>query len=975
MKKNTTKKTASSSKKSTPGESKSKTLSKSANQKKEPSKTASAKKPASQKSKQTVEQPKKKSVGSVEEIRQRNQMKAVVLFALAILSVFLIIIPGENVWAWIHNLILGIFGGWAMLWPVLLIYVAVVTAMEKPYSTVNGKIWLSTVIILLTCAAVYIFSNKEIYNLDGFGPFCVSLFENGSLGLGSGLAGGLIGQPFILALGEDGSRILIVLLLCVLIMILTGITLKHLFRAVSKPVKAVSKGIHDVRERRAEERKIIEENRRGDIFIPDYMPKHPVKSEDSTTETEPAKKVKKKNEKLENLNRVFGIEDVTPVNKQEVKENENVSFDDLTPFESSKTQNSTNSKEAKLIETTNNTNKTAEPSNQAVNNSVSSVKTETKTEEAVPYKKLEPKKKEAFEENAVPESVLNKALSETKQTESEKIRSEVSLPVDTSVDVLENAAKAAEDYMKKKEEAAKIEVANSAQMALYVANKDKEDTYVFPPVSLLESGKKLSAAVETEELQTNGRKLVDTLKSFGVQTSIVDISRGPSVTRYELQPAPGVKISKITGLADDIALNLAAAGVRIEAPIPGKAAVGIEIPNKNKTIVKMRELIESNAFVTAKSKLTMALGRDIGGQVQMADLGKMPHMLIAGTTGSGKSVCINSIIISLIYKSSPDDVRFLMIDPKVVELGVYNGIPHLLVPVVTDPRKAAGALNWAVTEMLNRYKIFADFNVKDLQGYNHLAELNGYQDENGQPMIKMPRIVIIIDELADLMMAAPNEVEDSICRLAQMARAAGMHLLVATQRPTVDVVTGLIKANIPSRIAFAVSSAIDSRTILDSTGAEKLLGQGDMLFSPVGVQKPTRIQGCYVSESEIEAIVDFVKKVRSVDYDAKIVEDIENNAIADKSKNDDISSDESMDPVMEEAIKLVIDAGEASVSLIQRRLRVGYARAGRLIDQMEQMGIIGPHAGSKSRQVLMTYNQWLERNMNKSDAERNDSEA
>ncbi|MBE6731422.1 MAG: DNA translocase FtsK [Ruminococcaceae bacterium] len=859
-----------------------------------------------------------------------------------------------------------------MLWPVLLIYVAVVTAMEKPHNTVSGKVWLSTVIILLTCAAVYIFSNKELYDFESFGKFTVSLYENGMNGISAGLAGGYVGHPIILATGEDGARILIVIVLCVLIMVLTGITLKHLYKAVTKPVKAVSKGIRDVRERRAEERKIIEENRKIDFDVPDYLPAHPVTKESLKAESgipensEPPKKAKNKNEKLDNLNRVFGIEtgekDTTQKNTDE---NVNVSFDDLIPLQNMpkkkpavKNPVNENTGEVKTeITDLPETPDIPEPEIIEENpiEKIDTVPVKDKEETAyLPYQKLEPARK----------SAENTAIN---RKEPEKIRSDVSLPVTTSEDVLENAAKAAEDYMKKKEEAAKIEMANSAQMALYVNNKDKENTYVFPPVSLLESGKKLSAAVETEELQTNGRKLVDTLKSFGVQTSIVDISRGPSVTRYELQPAPGVKISKITGLADDIALNLAAAGVRIEAPIPGKAAVGIEIPNKNKTIVKMRELIESNAFVTAKSKLTMALGRDIGGQVQMADLGKMPHMLIAGTTGSGKSVCINSIIISLIYKSSPDDVRFLMIDPKVVELGVYNGIPHLLVPVVTDPRKAAGALNWAVTEMLNRYKIFADFNVKDLQGYNHLAELNGYQDENGQPMIKMPRIVIIIDELADLMMAAPNEVEDSICRLAQMARAAGMHLLVATQRPTVDVVTGLIKANIPSRIAFAVSSAIDSRTILDSTGAEKLLGQGDMLFSPVGVQKPTRIQGCYVSESEIEAITDFVKKVRSVDYDAKIVEDIENRAVHDKSKNDDVSDSEAMDPVMEEAIKLVIDAGEASVSLIQRRLRVGYARAGRLIDQMEQMGIIGPHAGSKSRQVLMTYNQWLERNMNKPD--------
>ena len=529
------------------------------------------------------------------------------------------------------------------------------------------------------------------------------------------------------------------------------------------------------------------------------------------------------------------------------------------------------------------------------------------------------------------------------------------------------AERAVAESMRKKMEAEKRET-----QPLKGAQAVEESSYCFPPVTMLASSKKVDANLETEELQTNGKMLVETLKSFGVQTKILDICRGPAVTRYELQPAAGVKISKITNLADDLAMNLAATGVRIEAPIPGKAAVGIEVPNKTKSIVRMRELIESNSFVTSKSHLTVALGRDIAGQVTVADLAKMPHVLIAGTTGSGKSVCINSLIVSLLYKSGPDDVRFLMIDPKVVELGIYNGIPHLLVPVVTDPRKAAGALNWAVTEMLKRYKIFAENNVRDLKGYNALAEANGYQDENGQPMHKMPQIVIIIDELSDLMMAAPNEVEDAICRLAQMARAAGMHLVVATQRPSVDVVTGLIKANIPSRIAFAVSSAIDSRTILDSAGAEKLLGQGDMLFSPVGAQKPLRIQGCFVSDSEIESVVDFVRNSKAVVYDDSVAEEIERNAVAEggKSGGMDGADDESgSDPMLNEAIKCVVEAGQASTSLLQRRLRLGYARAGRLIDEMEQLGIVGPHEGSKPRQVLITYAQWLERNMQKSDAD------
>ncbi len=491
------------------------------------------------------------------------------------------------------------------------------------------------------------------------------------------------------------------------------------------------------------------------------------------------------------------------------------------------------------------------------------------------------------------------------------------------------------------------------------------EQYVFPPISLLKlprGGKNKDSA---DELKANGERLVETLKSFGVQTRIIDISRGPTVTRYELQPSAGVKISKITNLADDIALNLATAGVRIEAPIPNKAAVGIEVPNRQNDVVSMREIIDSRDFEKAKGKLSVALGRDISGKVVLADLAKMPHTLIAGATGSGKSVCINSLIISILYKATPDEVKLLMIDPKVVELGNYNGIPHLLVPVVTDPRKAAGALSWAVTEMLNRYKLFADSGVRDLEAYNEMAR-------NSEDTKPLPQIVIIIDELADLMMAAPNEVEDAICRLAQMARAAGMHLVIATQRPSVDVITGVIKANIPSRIAFAVSSQIDSRTILDGSGAEKLLGRGDMLFAPVGMPKPIRVQGCFVTNKEIEQIVEFVKHKETVDYDENIISEIEKNAVKEnsgaKSSVGDGGGFDEDDEMLTAAIECVVEAGEASTSFLQRKLRLGYARAARIIDRLEEKGIIGPMDGSKRRQVLITRQQWIERNLNQSDS-------
>lgn len=485
----------------------------------------------------------------------------------------------------------------------------------------------------------------------------------------------------------------------------------------------------------------------------------------------------------------------------------------------------------------------------------------------------------------------------------------------------------------------------------------EQNEYVFPPIGLLDFPKGPSQSDISHELKNNAARLIDTLRSFGVEAKIVEISRGPAVTRYELQPAPGVKISKITSLSDDIALNLASAGVRIEAPIPGKAAIGIEVPNKKVNIVSIREIIDTTAFSVARSKLTIALGKDIAGNVTFADIDKMPHLLIAGATGSGKSVCINSIILSLLYKASPQDVRFLMVDPKVVELGVYNGIPHLLVPVVTDPRKAAGALGWAVTEMLERYRIFAENNVRDLKSYNALAEKR-------EGMQKLPQIVIIIDELADLMMVAPNEVEDNICRLAQMARAAGMHLVIATQRPSVDVITGIIKANIPSRIAFAVSSMVDSRTILDMGGAEKLLGRGDMLFHPVGVAKPTRIQGCFVSDNEVEGVVNFIKSSCETEYDENVSQGIDKHAVPVKNKGGGEADEDEFDELLPKAIECVVEMGEASTSMLQRRLRIGYARAGRLMDEMEQRGIIGPHEGSKPRQVLITRNQWLEMSIN-----------
>lgn len=479
--------------------------------------------------------------------------------------------------------------------------------------------------------------------------------------------------------------------------------------------------------------------------------------------------------------------------------------------------------------------------------------------------------------------------------------------------------------------------------------------YKLPSVELLSLPIKKSTADISGELKENAQRLIETLRSFNVNATITDISRGPTVTRYELKPAAGVRISKITNLADDIALNLAATHVRIEAPIPGKAAVGIEVPNTVKNTVSMRELIDTPEFYEQRSLLSAGIGKDIAGNCVYCDIAKMPHLLVAGTTGSGKSVCMNSIITSILYRAKPDEVKFLMIDPKQVEFSKYANIPHLLVPVVTDPRKAAGALGWAVSEMLQRYQKLSQVGVRDIEGYNKYVQKH-------EDMESMPKICIFIDEFADLMMAAPKEVEDSVCRLAQMARAVGMHLVIATQRPSVDVITGLIKANISSRIALTVSSQIDSRTILDAAGAEKLLGHGDMLYNPIGASKPLRVQGCFISDEEVEALCDFVKNQGESQYDEEIAKEIEAKAVQDKKSSpfEDDGDAEQLDVLFDKAVDIVLEIGTASTSFLQRKLSVGYARGAKIIDQLEEKGIIGPANGSKGREILINRQQWLE---------------
>ena len=858
------------------------------------------------------------------------RVRAILYAAVAAVFVCIIFIKGSNVWTMIRSFFFGVLGFGIFLVPVTLFYLCVMTEKEKQVARYKLKLFLCVVIILFIGALIYAGSGAKYSDMNFFA--CLgNLFKDASdtsryMTFDCGIIGGLLGYPLVVLFGSTAALFTSFVVTAALILIVANISIKDMTAAASRTAVHIREAGEERarvrRERREEnrERKLAE---RGDIDI--ALEGENRKSSGSFIDI-PLDDKKTKIKKAKSA--VNGIDTDIADSKEENAADKDLSQDLINII-----------------------NRASKPMGKSADNTVSAIAEDISNEKSASKAEQTEVKPDAETEN-----IVKKALLKSKKDNSEE---------------------------------AGDEIAEQLDRAVRSDNSQKEEKkYQFPPIQLLKPKLNSDDSDAMEEMQNNAKKLIDTLTSFGVKASIVNICRGPSVTRYELQPAPGVKISKITNLSDDIALSLAANGVRIEAPIPGKAAVGIEVPNKVVSMVTMRELIDSDKFRNSKSKLTTVLGRDISGEIVVTDLAKMPHLLIAGTTGSGKSVCVNSILMSILYKATPDEVKLLLIDPKMVEFSKYKGIPHLLIPVVSDAKKAAGALAWAVNEMLQRYKIFSEYDCKDIDSYNSLIEKNmNYMEKNPpvvneegeevQPVLevnglpvakeKMSRVVIAIDELADLMMAAPSEVEDSICRLAQMARAAGMHLILATQRPTVNVITGLIKANVPSRISLKVSSNTDSRTILDTGGGEKLIGRGDMLFSPVGAPKPIRVQGCYASDEEIEGVTHYIKKAYSAQYNSEIEEKIKRIAAEEiaqgkKSGDSDSSSDEGLDidSKMEEAIKCVIEAGQASTSLLQRRLKVGYARAGRMIDDMEQMGVVGPHQGSKPRDVLMTYNEWLE---------------
>lgn len=911
--------------------------------------------------------------------RSKRRRSSIILFAIGVLLVLFTIIglisgmgrsEGDslNMLDMIYSFLCGVFGFTVFFTGPILIYVAVLIATDKSRTSILTKILqLSGGIVILSTAIQIFFVGSVGKGTTDFIGAVASLYSDGTRLTGGGIIGGLPAWV-LLMFGNVGAIVIIILIAFVFVMLISRKSLMDFLGAVGKPVK---KAAVTAKEKHAQHKEEMEALRREQEQLRlqaesenkerlAQLEMNTVGSEKTTLKDRQKENIEEQKKDSDNfINELKNYNGIVSPKPDEAVRQSDEKLPDIAP------ESDIHTSCDKLPDLPAMTDKSVE--NADYEKQKSNVNAESKdivcntagtVDEYPPLPDYPPE-----EVNPV-EAALNSFIEEangeqeTIRQREEQFVNDVSAPVSEPVDTVVGKTigdNAADEHSDEDEISEK----------LYTVTIDPDD-HPLPPTALLDEIMPGKAQEDIDrELETNANTIVEALRSFGVQTKCIGTCRGPSVTRYELQPAAGVKISKITGLADDIALNLASSGIRIEAPIPNKPAVGIEVPNKIRDTVPFRQLIESNEIAEKKSKLAAVLGKDISGEIVIADIAEMPHLLIAGTTGSGKSVCVNSIIMSILFRSKPEEVRFIMIDPKAVEFMAYNGIPHLLIPVVTDPKKAAGALNWAVGEMLKRYSMFSEYNVRNIHGYNSLADKD-------PDMKKMEQIVIFIDELADLIMASKNEVEDSICRLAQMARAAGMHLVIATQRPTVDVVTGLIKANIPSRIALKVSSGTDSRVIMDEQGAEKLLGKGDMLFKSVSMPKPTRVQGCWISDKEVERVVDFLKNKFELDYDDDVMKEVERQA--ELVKGNDKSSDsvgfesgdiDVSDDKLEDAIRIVVENGQASVSTLQRKLKLGFGRAARLVDVMEEMGIVGPSQGSKPREVLMTKEQYYERQMNK----------
>lgn len=877
----------------------------------------------------------------------------------------------------IEGLFQGLLGISGVLLPVLVIIYCIWMLMSEERKWPLVRAFGGALFLLTVASAAYLFHPLNVSGDLGFAKKAMELFDSGSLTNG-GLIGGLFGGGLFGLLDALGSVIVLLAMLVISIILATG---RSFFGAMgtladqqkvrrqvrNEKIKNKADRIRQEEKMEAARLEKQEAKRRRVMNKEDFnIELHEVEATEHPEVKETVFRQKKQDYSVKKREPIYDFVKENEMPMEEPKQDFNVVFGgklQVDELEQGTQMPPKSTERFKVVEPLKEVAKKQEPvemtEEEAVyekifgeDNTVENMAEET-PEEAWDMESqaaaLAAEAMRAAEEKtdfhfADLEDAEETASQEMDMLEVEEPMAEEEMPVEEVQPVAEEMPTDVPAAEPAKPEAQK----ETAQQPAAAPAEPAEKPYVFPPISLLGRDPGNSSGSGILEQQKNGRKLEMTLKSFGVEARVINVSAGPTVTRYEVSPSQGVKVSKIVNLADDIALNLAASGIRIEAPIPGKAAVGIEVPNKETKSVYLRTVLESDAFRKHPSKLAFALGEDITGNPIVTDIAKMPHLLIAGATGSGKSVCINTLITSILYKADPKEVKLLLVDPKVVELSVYNGIPHLLIPVVTDPKKASAALNWAVREMLERYNDFAACGVRDIKGFNAMKE------EKGEPEAKMPQIVIIIDELADLMMAAPGEVEDSICRLAQMARAAGMHLIIATQRPSVDVITGVIKANIPSRLAFAVSSGIDSRTILDMVGAEKLLGKGDMLFYPSGQAKPSRIQGAFVTDKEVEQIVDFLRKSSRPGYTQEMVDQI--TAVAKTASG----LSEETDEFFEQAVDLILEKEKASVSMLQRQFRIGYNRAARLMDELERRGLVGPEEGSKPRKVLITRAQWEE---------------
>lgn len=832
---------------------------------------------------------------------ESNQLWSILLFALGVLTALMVLVKGTKGWLALHNLLLGVFGIAAFLIPVILIYTAVKLGTEQTKKDLSGRNVWCIAMIFLASAAFQIFVVGRIPGGTWSGHFKI-LYEEGAKLKSGGVASLLFAGPLLKFFGKLGARLISLVLFFVFGMLLSGRGLVDFLKLLATPFVFIGKCVNGIQ----------------NMFIGGDF--------------------------------VDAFEDDDNDDDKEKRD-----FDaDLEAINIANSRRSSQKPSEKKAQ-----NKKAVDS---LPDGFFDLDIPLPTDHLISHEDLAP------EDNGISIDVDIEPAPSTAPAEKlpplKKVKAPVSIAVDEDEEETEEVTDEGLEKLISKAADKKTD-ADEEEVIEEEEPEEEKPVYILPPIDILTRPEIRSNRTEAMvEMREKAEVIVNTLKSFGVAVRIKDLIRGPSITRYEIQPAPGIKVSKIKGLEDDIALSLAAQGVRIEAPIPGKAAIGIEIPNSTKDMVTLREILTSSEFRDSKSKLAFAVGKDITGNAIVGDIAKMPHVIIAGTTGSGKSVCTRSIIMSILYNATPDEVKLILIDPKIVEFKIFENIPHLLIPIVTDCKRAAGALCWAVNEMMRRYNIFAEAGANDLKSYNELAEVDG-------DLVKMPQIVVFIDELADMMLVAGKDVEDFICRLAQMGRAAGMHLVVATQRPTTDVITGLIKANIPSRIALSVKSVTDSRTIIDMGGADKLLGNGDMLYMPIGAGKPVRVQGCFSPNDDIAETVRFIKSQTEVKYDPEVVETVE--GYSPQAQGGSGGSDSgaptgggSDEDIVEAAIKVAVDAGQLSTSMLQRKLKLGYARAVRIMDELEERGVIGASEGAKPRKVLMSkmqYDEWRLRRM------------